>query len=220
MPAINHPKEGRHAKKNSQEDYSFTGPLHVSASSSFAWARNQKEGHAQVRCHSRSNSRSHLSGAVDLSTNLQTKSTHDSKGQANGNGYEAHADSTGYEPHALAKQEILKKWTELERPDSFDSSDMFHSQDLSEAVYVRDGVSSKYSSLVLVNLLLQFVFNFSVSSLFLISLSVQLVNYLFIWRFLRAIRIKLTELSSRGLCCLNHTRLMNFWRSMNATSAE
>ncbi|KAG1366832.1 protein IMPAIRED IN BABA-INDUCED STERILITY 1 [Cocos nucifera] len=145
-PAINPPKEGRHVKKNSQEDYSFTGPLHVSASSGFAWVTNQKEGRAQVRSHSRSNSRSHLSGAVDPSGNLQTKNAHDVKGQANGNGYEACADSTGYEQCAVAKQAILKKWTRLERPDSFDSSDMFHSQNLSEAVYMRDGVSSKYSS--------------------------------------------------------------------------
>ncbi|XP_008790097.3 protein IMPAIRED IN BABA-INDUCED STERILITY 1-like isoform X2 [Phoenix dactylifera] len=147
VPAINPPKEGRHVKNYSQEDYSFTGPLHVSVSSAFAWARNQKEGCAQVRSHSRSNSRSHLSGAMDPSCNLRTENAHDLKGQANGNGYEAHADSKGHEPRALAKQANLKKWTQLERPDSFDSSDMFHSQDLSEAVYMRDGASSKYSNL-------------------------------------------------------------------------
>ncbi|XP_019710756.1 protein IMPAIRED IN BABA-INDUCED STERILITY 1 isoform X2 [Elaeis guineensis] len=146
-PAINPPKEAWHVKKNSQEDYSFTGPLHVSASSGFAWARNQKEGCAQVRSHSRSNSRSHLSGAVDPSHNLRNKNAHDVKRQANGNGYEAHADSAGYEQHTVAKQAILKKWTQLERPDSFDSCDMFHSQDLSEAVYLGDGVSSNHSSL-------------------------------------------------------------------------
>ncbi|XP_038983444.1 protein IMPAIRED IN BABA-INDUCED STERILITY 1-like isoform X1 [Phoenix dactylifera] len=140
MAAMNPPNERLHVKNNPQEEYSFSGPLHISAYPGFAWAKNQKEGHAHVRSHCRSNSRSHLSGAVDPSNNLQIKNSDDLKGQANGNGYVACSDSKGHEPYALAKQAILKKWAQLERPDSFDSSDMFHLQDLSE-------VSSNYSNL-------------------------------------------------------------------------
>ncbi|KAG1342021.1 hypothetical protein COCNU_05G002500 [Cocos nucifera] len=152
MPAINPPNERRHVKNNSQEEYSFSGPLHVSAYMGFAQANNQKEGHVHVRSHRRSNSRSHLSGAVDPSNNLQTKNGNDLKGQTNRNVYEACSDSKGREPYALAKQEILKKWAQLEQPDSFDSSDMFHLQDLSE-VCMRDQASSKYSNLVMLQLL-------------------------------------------------------------------
>ncbi|XP_020095761.1 probable serine/threonine-protein kinase At1g54610 [Ananas comosus] len=138
--------EDTHIKNNSQdEDISFSGPLMVSSSSGFAWARKQREERANGKSHSRSNSRGgHLSnGITDQGNKQQDKNMVDSKEQANGDVHEVRVDSNLYESHKLKKRAILKKWTQLQRPDSFDSCDMFHSQDLSNAIYLGDTMSSK-----------------------------------------------------------------------------
>ncbi|XP_072973190.1 protein IMPAIRED IN BABA-INDUCED STERILITY 1-like isoform X2 [Typha angustifolia] len=141
MPAIPHNNEVRHVKNNSQDDISFSGPLIVSSSSGFAWAKKQREDRAHARSHKRSTSRHHSS--IDKGNKLQAKKTLDLKEQANGDVHEGIVDSKVREPSELAKHATLKKWSQLERPESFDSCDSYYSQNLSSATYLGDETLSK-----------------------------------------------------------------------------
>ncbi|XP_058080517.1 protein IMPAIRED IN BABA-INDUCED STERILITY 1-like [Magnolia sinica] len=137
--AINAREEASHVKNASQGDIPFSGPLHVSASSGFAWAKKRRDDNASLRSHSRSSSRGLISGALDPSSTLQARNTSDSKRQSNGDVlHNACADS-----YEITKHAMLKQWSQLERPDSFDASDDYHSQELSAALYQRDGMPAR-----------------------------------------------------------------------------
>jgi len=152
LPSINPPDDSRHAKHGSQEDLSFSGPLHVNASSGFAWVKKAKDEHPVVQSHSKSRSRSHGSSAtLDPSSIFQAKNIMESKGQANGDGgHEAHAIvSKVHEHYEITKQAMLKKWAQLQHPDSFSSSELFHSQEFSKGLHMGDIVSSRRNDLVM-----------------------------------------------------------------------
>ncbi|XP_077216076.1 protein IMPAIRED IN BABA-INDUCED STERILITY 1-like [Tasmannia lanceolata] len=169
--AVNLPEVAFHAKQASQGDLTFTGPLHINASSGFAWAKKRKEGNASLRLHSRSSSRGLVSGALDASTIVIPRNISDSKRRANrdvlcgahidSKGHEsfdisdskrranrdvlcvAHIDSKGHESFEFVKRAMLKQWTQVDHLDSFDASDVYHSQELLAALYQRDELSSK-----------------------------------------------------------------------------
>lgn len=145
MPSIKNPDEGHHMKHNSEQDIVFSGPLRVSTSSGFSWARRQREDNVYNRSHSRRNSRRNLSAARDSSGIGNVKSKLDPKGPQNG---DLHAGSKHHESQELAKIAMLKRWAQLEHPGSFDTSEAFPSQDFSEAVYNGDPSSMRHNYMV------------------------------------------------------------------------
>ncbi|KAG2254196.1 hypothetical protein Bca52824_084332 [Brassica carinata] len=117
--------EASHVKNASQGDVPFSGPLQVCKSSSFAWAKREKD-EACVRVHNRSLSRGHLPNSSGRSPvePKRNESKNDDK-------REDKTDSRGQESYEAVKRSMLKQWRQLERPDSFGASDEYHSQELS-----------------------------------------------------------------------------------------
>lgn len=144
MPSVKCPEEGHRAKCNSQEELAFPGPLLVSASSGFAWA-GQRVGDAYGRSDSRSSSKSHFSCERNSSNIENIKSKLDYKGQEN---VDVHVGSKGHVPYELAKCAMLNRWTQLDHPESFDSSDAYYSQEMSEALCKGDPSSMRHNNLV------------------------------------------------------------------------
>ncbi|GFP87452.1 probable serine/threonine-protein kinase at1g54610 [Phtheirospermum japonicum] len=134
------PKETSHVKNASQGDDIYSGPLQVSGSSGFAWARRRMID-SSLRSRSRSSSRSLIiesSGAMHLrSSNLDSKEDENCDANAKDN------DSC-----ESFKRDMLKQWSQLERPDSFDASDGYHSQELSVALYRKEEAAFKKNNLV------------------------------------------------------------------------
>ncbi|CAE5964101.1 unnamed protein product [Arabidopsis arenosa] len=124
--------EASHVKHASQGDVPFSGPLQVSKSNSFAWAKREKDD-VCVRVHNRSLSRGHI-------PNL---SGHSPAFKINKNENEDKTDSRGQESYEMVKRSMLKQWRQLERPDSFGTSDEYHSQELSLGLYQRDEMAKK-----------------------------------------------------------------------------
>uniref|UniRef100_A0A5B6ZEJ1 Protein kinase domain-containing protein n=1 Tax=Davidia involucrata TaxID=16924 RepID=A0A5B6ZEJ1_DAVIN len=143
-PSIDTMEEASHVKNASQGDIPFSGPLQVSGSSGFAWAKRRIDD-LSVRSHSRSSSRSLIfepSGALHLRNNFESK-RHENVEVVNG----SCTNSRGHESHETVKHAMLKQWSQLERPDSFDTSDGYHSQELSLALYQREEMAAKRGSL-------------------------------------------------------------------------
>ncbi|KAA8542482.1 hypothetical protein F0562_023645 [Nyssa sinensis] len=143
-PSINTTEEGSHIKNASQGDIPFSGPLQVSGSSGFAWAKRRIDD-LSVRSHSRSSSRSLIfepSAALHLRNNFGS-TRHENVEVVHG----SCTNSRGDESHETAKNTMLKQWSQLERPDSFDNSDGYHSQELSLALYQREEMAAKRISL-------------------------------------------------------------------------
>lgn len=117
-----------HVKNASQGDDIYPGPLQVSGSSGFAWAKRRMMD-SSLRSRSRSSSRS-LIIESHLRNNL------DSMGEENCEGVKGKfGNSKGHDSYETIKRSMLKQWSQLERPDSFDASDEYHSQELSVALY-------------------------------------------------------------------------------------
>ncbi|CAG7899626.1 unnamed protein product, partial [Brassica rapa] len=139
-PSSEHEKEeASHVKHASQGDVPFSGPLQVSVSSGFAWAKRRKDG-----SHNRSLSRGYIpnllgpSPAFSESTDVESKINENEKEEK---------DSQDREAYEMLKLSMLKKWRQLERPDSFDASDECHSQELSLALYQREEKAAKLNHL-------------------------------------------------------------------------
>ncbi|KAL8465150.1 hypothetical protein ACS0TY_034591 [Phlomoides rotata] len=134
-----------HVKNASQGEDIYPGPLQVSGSSGFAWAKRRMMD-SSLRSRSRSSSRSLImesSGALHLRNNL------DSRGEENCEGVKQQfVNSKGHDSYETIKRSMLKQWSQLERPDSFDASDEYHSQELSVALYRREEAAAKRINLV------------------------------------------------------------------------
>ncbi|KAJ0982057.1 hypothetical protein J5N97_010312 [Dioscorea zingiberensis] len=148
MATINPPDKGRHVKHISQGDIPFSGPLLVPASSGFAWVKKPKEDQPYVRPLSKSSSKSSASGALDPPDNKQAKNGFEPRIQSDGDAANgASACARGHKQSDIAKYALLKKWAQLERPDSFDASDLYHSQKFAEAFYSKDLLLANHSIL-------------------------------------------------------------------------
>ncbi|KAL2516045.1 Protein kinase superfamily protein [Forsythia ovata] len=137
-----------HVKNASQGDDTYLGPLQVSGSSGFAWARRRMND-SSVRSRSRSSSRSLIfepSGVLHSRNNLESR-VEENNEVVNGHC----ADSKGHDSCEAFKHSMLKQWSQLERPDSFDASDGYHSQELSLALYQKEEMAAKRISLVYQN---------------------------------------------------------------------
>lgn len=136
-----------HVKNASQGDIPFSGPLQVSTSSGFAWARRRRDD-ASIRSHSRSISRGHLINGLDHSAILHSRSNVDSKFHEKGDMSISRSSSKGHESNERSKVVIRNQWGKFERPDSFDTSDEYHSQEFAVALYLRDEMEAKRSNMV------------------------------------------------------------------------
>ncbi|PPR90227.1 hypothetical protein GOBAR_AA30446 [Gossypium barbadense] len=146
-PSTDSVEEAAHTKHASQGDIPFSGPLQVSTSSGFAWAKRRKDD-ASKRSHSRSISRGHLYNSLEPSAQLHTRNNCDSKRHENGDViYGGRTDSKGHDLYEAAKHAMQKQWSQFERPDSFDASDEYHSQELSLALYQREEMAAKRNNL-------------------------------------------------------------------------
>ncbi|XP_066383242.1 protein IMPAIRED IN BABA-INDUCED STERILITY 1-like [Miscanthus floridulus] len=142
-------ESARHVKNESREEIPFSGPLSVSSSSGFAWAKRPQEDRSFDRSRTRSSSRSQFPALADQDCKTQAKENvglrelpsrdiHVSISRVN-------SKVRDREPHDAAKRAVLKKWSQLERPDSFDSCDTYHSQNFSNAMFLGGTLSSKNS---------------------------------------------------------------------------
>lgn len=140
-------EEASHVKNASHGDIPFSGPLQVSTSSGFAWARRRKDD-ASIRSHTRSISRGYISNMLEPSAISQGRNNFDTKRSDAGNAVNgSRSDSIGHDYEA-AKVAMLKQWGQFERPDSFDASDGYHSQELSMAMYQREEMAARRNNLV------------------------------------------------------------------------
>ncbi|XP_010428415.1 PREDICTED: probable serine/threonine-protein kinase At1g54610 isoform X2 [Camelina sativa] len=142
---LDHKKdEASHMKNASQGDVPFSGPLQVSKSNSFAWAKREKDD-VCVRVHNRSLSRGHIPNLSVHSPAFNGKSNVESKINKNENEAkcEDKTDSRGQESYEMVKRSMLKQWRQLERPDSFGASGEYHSQELSLGLSQRDEMARK-----------------------------------------------------------------------------
>ncbi|KAJ4974741.1 hypothetical protein NE237_007915 [Protea cynaroides] len=145
-PSINMAQEPSHVKNASQGDFPFLSALHVTSSTGFAWAKRRKEDAASTKSHSRSSSRSQSSIAFEPSNGL--KNTSDSRRQENGDILHGNCtDSKGHDSHDMARHALRKQWNQFERPDSFDASDAYYSQELSAALYPKEELATKKNNL-------------------------------------------------------------------------
>ncbi|CAH8252758.1 unnamed protein product [Arabidopsis lyrata] len=147
-PSSHEKDEASHVKNASQGDVPFSGPLQVSVSSGFAWARRRKDDIC-VRSRNRSLSRGHIpnllgpSPAFSENTDVDSKNNEKEKEEKHGE----RTDSQDREAYEMLKLSMLKKWRQLERPDSFDGSDEYHSQELSLALYQKEEKAAKLGQL-------------------------------------------------------------------------
>ncbi|XVF50065.1 hypothetical protein PTKIN_Ptkin04bG0064500 [Pterospermum kingtungense] len=145
-PSTDAQEEAAHVKHASQGDIPFSGPLQVSTSSGFAWAKRRKDD-ASIRSHSRSISRGLICNSLEPSAQFHARNNFDSKQQENGEVYGGRTSSRGHDLYEAAKRAMEKQWSQFERPDSFDASDGYHSQELSLALYRREEMAAKRNNL-------------------------------------------------------------------------
>uniref|UniRef100_A0A7N0U1H8 Protein kinase domain-containing protein n=1 Tax=Kalanchoe fedtschenkoi TaxID=63787 RepID=A0A7N0U1H8_KALFE len=119
-------------KNASQGDVPFSGPLQVSTSSGFAWARRRVDDSSSIS-HGRSSSRG--LPAFVISSSLTSENECDSKVYENGVSNEIRNRVNGrrFNSSALMNRANRPKWKQFGLYDSFDGSDDYHSQDLSLA---------------------------------------------------------------------------------------
>ncbi|CAB4281059.1 unnamed protein product [Prunus armeniaca] len=142
-PSAGKVEESSHVKNASQGDIPFSGPLEVSTSSGFAWAKRRKDD-ASIRSHTRSISRGHIFNSIEPPIAVHTRNNFDSRRHENGElKYRVRTDSRGHDSYEIAKLTMMKQWGKLEHPDSFDASDGYHSQELSLALYQREEMAAK-----------------------------------------------------------------------------
>ncbi|KAK7388908.1 hypothetical protein VNO78_23735 [Psophocarpus tetragonolobus] len=130
------PEDTSHAKNASQVDIPFPGPLQVSKSSGFAWAKRRRDD-TSVRSHSRSISRGYIFNSSEAST-INSRNNSESRNYGNKEFFGLRTNS---------RLAIQNQWSKFDRPDSFDTSDEYHSQELSTALYNRQDSLSKRSNL-------------------------------------------------------------------------
>lgn len=145
-PSIGGTKEACHVKYASQGEDIYSGPLQVSGSSGFAWAKRRMID-SSLRSRSRSSSRSLI---IESSGTLHLRNNLDSRGEENCEVVKGQfANTKGQDSYETIKRSMLKQWSQLERPDSFDASDGYHSQELSVALYHKEEAAAKRINLVI-----------------------------------------------------------------------
>ncbi|KAL1334176.1 hypothetical protein HN51_063071 [Arachis hypogaea] len=138
-------QDGSHMKDETKVDIPFPGPLQVSKSSGFAWAKRRKDD-TSIRAHSRSISRGHLYNSLETST-VTSRNNSESRNYENKEFCGGRSNSRGRDLLEISKLVMQNQWNKFDRPDSFDTSDEYHSQELSMTLYHREDSLSKRSNL-------------------------------------------------------------------------
>ncbi|XP_004508714.1 protein IMPAIRED IN BABA-INDUCED STERILITY 1 [Cicer arietinum] len=133
-----------HVKNASQVEIPFHGPLQVSKSSGFAWAKRRKDD-ASIRSHTRSISKGHIFNSLETST-LNSRNISDNRNSENKEIFGERTSSRGHDLFEISKLVMQNQWNKFDRPDSFDTSEEYHSQELSKVVYHREDSLSKRSN--------------------------------------------------------------------------
>ncbi|KAK2987876.1 hypothetical protein RJ640_025643 [Escallonia rubra] len=114
----------------SQDDSIRSVPVHITASSGFAWAKRRKQNAASSRLNSQATSRSQNLRTLDPSSVLHANDTLDSE-------RDEHDDFSSRNPAAssghdeIARRAMHRHRSHPNRPDSFDSSNLFQPEELS-----------------------------------------------------------------------------------------
>lgn len=143
-PSSGKPEDASHSKNASQGDIPLSGPLHVSTSSGFAWAKGRKDD--TFRSHCRTISRGHIFNPLEPST-LNSRNDLDTTNQENKEFCGGYTNSRCHDLPEISKLSMQNQWGKFDRPDSFDASDEYHSQELSMALYHREDSQSKRSNM-------------------------------------------------------------------------
>ncbi|CAJ1975327.1 unnamed protein product [Sphenostylis stenocarpa] len=144
-PSSGKAEDASHTKNASQGDIPLSGPLQVSTSSGFAWAKSRKDD-TSFRSHCRTISRGHIFNPLDTST-ISSRNILDTTNQENKEFCGGCVNSRGHDLLEISKLSMQNQWSKFDRPDSFDASDEYHSQELSMALYHREDSASKRSNL-------------------------------------------------------------------------
>lgn len=144
-PTAGKPEDASHKKDASQVDIPFHGPLQVSKSSGFAWAKRRKDDAASIRSHTRSISKGHIFSSLETST-LNSNNIYDNINNENKEVFGGRNSSRGHDLFEISKLVMQNQWSKFERPDSFDTSEEYHSQELSMMLYHREDSMSKRSN--------------------------------------------------------------------------
>lgn len=139
------PDDASNVKNASQVDIPFPGPLQVSKSSGFAWAKRRRDD-TSIRAHSRSISRGYIFNSLETST-LNSRNNSESRNYENNEFFGTCTNSRGHDLLEISKLAMKNQWSKFDRPDSFDTEE-YHSQELSMALYNRQDSLSKRSNLV------------------------------------------------------------------------
>ncbi|XP_054806625.1 protein IMPAIRED IN BABA-INDUCED STERILITY 1 [Prosopis cineraria] len=138
------PDDASHTKNASQGEIPFSGPLQVSTSSGFAWAKRRKDD-ISIRSHCRSISRGHIINPLESAV-PNSMNNIDSRNMENKDCL-GRSNSRSRDPLEIPKIAMQNQWSKFDRPDSFDASDEYHSQELCMALYHREDSISKRSNL-------------------------------------------------------------------------
>ncbi|XP_061346661.1 protein IMPAIRED IN BABA-INDUCED STERILITY 1-like [Gastrolobium bilobum] len=144
-PSSDKPEDACNMKNASQVDVPFPGPLQVSKSSGFAWAKRRKDD-TSIRSHTRSISRGYLFNSLETST-LNSRDNSNSRNYENKEFFGERTNSRGHDVLQISKLAMQNQWSKFDRPDSFDTSEEYHSQELSSVLYHREDSLSKRSNL-------------------------------------------------------------------------
>ncbi|XP_027369071.1 protein IMPAIRED IN BABA-INDUCED STERILITY 1-like [Abrus precatorius] len=140
------PEDSSQMKNASQVDIPFPGPLQVSKSSGFAWAKRRRDD-TSIRSHTRSISRGYIFNSLETST-INLRNNSESINYENKDFLGAHTNFRGHHDlPEISKLAMQNQWSKFDRPDSFDTSEEYHSQELSVALYHREDSLSKRSNL-------------------------------------------------------------------------
>ncbi|GAU46129.1 hypothetical protein TSUD_192900 [Trifolium subterraneum] len=133
-------------KNASQADVPFHGPLQVSKSSGFAWAKRRKDDTNSIRSHTRSISKGHIFNSLETSTINSREVSDDNRNNENKEDFGERTSSRGRDLFEISKLVMQNQWSKFDRPDSFDTSEEYHSQELSMMVYHREDSLSRRSN--------------------------------------------------------------------------
>ncbi|PNY08972.1 putative serine threonine-protein kinase, partial [Trifolium pratense] len=145
-PSNGKAEDDSHMKNASQADVPFHGPLQVSKSSGFAWAKRRKDDTTSIRSHTRSISKGHIFNSLDTSTINSREVSDDNRNNENKEVFGERTSSRGRDLFEISKLVMQNQWSKFDRPDSFDTSEEYHSQELSMMVYHREDSLSRRSN--------------------------------------------------------------------------
>jgi serine/threonine protein kinase len=145
-PSNGKAEDASHMKNASQTDVPFHGPLQVSKSSGFAWAKRRKDDTTSIRSHTRSISKGHIFNSLETSTINSRDVSDDNRNNENKEVFGERTSSRGRDLFEISKLVMQNQWSKFDRPDSFDTSEEYHSQELSMMVYHREDSLSRRSN--------------------------------------------------------------------------